>query len=69
MVFTMKWEENNLKRCGRCGDQEIKERKLNTYLPLQPAYLCSVATTYLVLEGIQVWRIGSSIGHQGHFFG
>ena len=39
-----------------------KERKLNlkiTYL-FSAIYLGSVATTYLVVEGDQAWRVGSS---------
>ena len=64
MVFTMR-RERNWKDVEDVViyTKEIKERKeklkTHTYL-FCPAYLCSVATTYLVLEGVQVWRIGSS---------
>ena len=42
--------------------KELKEKKeTKSYLPLFVLiYLGFVATTYLVVEGDQVWRVGSS---------
>ena len=58
MVFTMKWEEKNLERCGSILKLE-KKTVTHTYL-FNLLTFDLFTTTYLVFEGVQVWHIRSS---------